>query len=91
MGHFVDVGTFECNPHHMFMRKNLRLEAVWGSRPEHFVRALPIQEKEEFPFSELISHVISLERVSDGFNVLHSGYCLDGIEAIKIAVKGGQV
>jgi len=89
MGHFVDVGTFECNPNHMFMRKNLRLEAVWGSGPEHFVRALPILEKNEFPFAELVSHIISLERVAESFNVLRSGYCLDGKETIKIAVEGG--
>ena len=29
-GHFVDTGTFECNPNQMLMRKNLRLEAAWG-------------------------------------------------------------
>lgn len=88
MGHFVDVGTFECNPNHMFMRKNLRLEAVWASRAEHFVRALPILEKNEYPFADLVSHVIPLERVAEGFNALHSGYNLDGKDAIKIAVKG---
>ncbi len=91
MGHFVDVGTFECNPNSMFMRKNLRFEAVWASRPEHFVRALPILEKQEYPYEDLISHVIPVERVAEGFNALHSGYRLDDKETIKIAVKGGAV
>jgi L-iditol 2-dehydrogenase len=89
MGHFVDVGTFDCNPNTMFMRKNLTFEAVWASRPEHFVRALPVLEKRDFPYEDLISHVIPLERVGEGFNALHSGYLLDGKETFKIAVKGG--
>ena len=88
MGHFVDVGTFQCNPNTMFLTKNLRFEAVWASQAEHFVRAMPILERREFPFEDLISHVIPLERVAEGFNALHSGYQLDGRDTIKIAVSG---
>ena len=89
VGHFVDTGTFECNPNQMLMRKNLRLEAVWASLPEHFVRALPILERNEYPFADVVSHTIPLDRVAEGFNALKSGYLLDGKEAIKIAVEGG--
>ena len=89
MGHFVDVGTFECNPNQMLMRKNLRLEAVWGFRTEDFVRGLTILERNEFAFADLISHVIPLDRVAEGFEALHGGYRLDGRDAIKIAVQGG--
>ena len=39
VGHFVDVGTVEVNPHRHFLRPNLRLEGVWGSRYHHFTRA----------------------------------------------------
>ena len=89
MGHFVDVGTFDCNPNRLFMRKNLRFEAVWASRPEHFVRGLPILEKNEFPFAEMISHTIPVDRVAEGFNALAGSYRLDGKDAIKIVVRGG--
>ena len=88
MGHFVDTGSLDFNPNTMLMQKNLRVEAIWGGRAEYFVRALPILEKNEFPFADLVSHVIPLERVAEGFNALHSGYNLDGKDAIKIAVKG---
>ncbi len=91
MGHFVDTGSFDCNPNQMFMRRNMRMEAVWASRPEHFVRAMPILEKNEFPFADLVSHVIPIDRVAEGFDALHSSYRLDGKDAIKIAVKGGLV
>lgn len=88
-GHFVDVGTFECNPNQMLMRKNLRLEAAWGFESEHFLRTLPMLEKYASFFEGFVSHIIPLEQVSDGFDALHSSYHLDGKDAIKIAVQGG--
>lgn len=88
MGHFVDVGTIEFNPNTMMMRKSLKMQAIWGSRPEHFVRAMPIIELRELPLEDLVSHVIPLESVAEGFNALHSGYRLDGKDVIKIVVKG---
>lgn len=89
LGHFVDTGTFECNPNQMLMRKNLRMEAVWGSAPEHFVRGLPIMERNDYPYAEVVSHTLPLERVADGFNALRGSYMLDEKETVKIAVGGG--
>lgn len=89
VGHFVDTGTFECNPNTMLMRKNLRFEAVWASLPEHFIRGLPILERNEYPFSEMVSHVLPLDRVAEGFNALAGSYQLDGKDVVKIGVKGG--
>jgi len=89
VGHFVDTGTFECNPNQMLMRRNLRFEAVWGSAPEHFVRGLPVMERGEYPFADMISHILPLERVGEAFEALHGKYTLDGKETIKIAVSGG--
>ena len=89
MGHFVDTGTFECNPNQMLLRKNLRLEAVWAFRTEDFVRALAVLERGDFPFADLVSHTLPLERVAEGFDALHAGYRLDGGDAVKIAVRGG--
>ena len=91
MGHFVDVGSLDFNPNLLLMRKNLRLEAIWGSRPEHFVRGLPILERNEFPIADMVSHIIPVDRVAEGFDALTGGYHLDGRDAIKIAVKGGAV
>jgi len=45
VGHFVDMGSIDFNINQLLMRKNLRLEAVWGSTYEHFVRGLPILKK----------------------------------------------
>lgn len=86
MGHFVDTGSVDFNPNQLMMRKNIHIEAIWGSRAEHFVRAMPILEKNEFAFADMVSHVIPLDRVSEGFHALAGTYTLDGKEAIKIAV-----
>lgn len=89
-GHFVDVGTFECNPNQMLMRKNLRLEACWGFEPHHFLRAVPMLEKHASLFDGFVSHILPLEDVAKGFDALHTTYHLDGRDAIKIAVKGAS-
>jgi threonine dehydrogenase-like Zn-dependent dehydrogenase len=78
MGHFVDVGTIELNPNQMLMRKNLRLEAIWGyGGNELFIRAVAILSRNEFPFAELVDPILPLERAADGFRrqayAVHSG------------------
>ena len=85
-GHFVDTGTFECNPNQMLMRKNLRLEAAWGFEGAHFMRSLALLQQYASLFEGFVSHVIPLERIADGFHALDSNYRLDGRDALKIAI-----
>lgn len=87
VGHFVDMGTIEFNINQMLMRKNLRVEAIWGSGYEHFVRGLPILEKNEFPFADMVSHVLPLSRVREGFDALNGTYKLGDETVIKIAIR----
>lgn len=87
VGHFVDIGSVAINPNQHFLRPNLRLEGIWGSRYQHFVRAVAILENQEVPFQAMVSHVLPLERVRDGFEALNGNYELDGQTAFKIAVK----
>ena len=89
VGHFVDIGSVSINPNQHLLRKNLRLEGIFASGYEHFVRGLPILERNEFPYADMVSHVLPLERVCDGFEALDGTYQLDGRTAIKIAVGGG--
>ncbi len=51
------------------------------------MRGIPIMERNEFPFSEMVSHTLPLERVSEGFHALAGGYHLDGKDAVKIALS----
>lgn len=90
VGHFVDTGSLELNPNRHFVRRNLRMEAIWGGRFPHFIRGIPILENNEFPFADLVSHVLPLERVADGFAALNSTYKLGDETVVKIAV-GSEV
>jgi L-iditol 2-dehydrogenase len=89
MGHFVDVGSLDFNPNQLLVRKNLRLEAILGyGGTETFVRGLPILERNEFPFADLVDPILPLERAADGFAALTGGYRLDGRDVIKVALRG---
>jgi threonine dehydrogenase-like Zn-dependent dehydrogenase len=89
MGHFVDIGSLQLNPNQELMRRNLRLEAVWGGgSPDYFVRAHQVMSRGEVPFQALVDPILPLERVAEGFDALHNGYKLGGKDVLKVAVKG---
>jgi L-iditol 2-dehydrogenase len=90
VGHYVDMGSIDFNINRLLMRQNLTFEAVWGSRFEHFVRGLPILEKNEFPFAEMVSHKLHLGDVQKGFAALNRDYRLDDETVIKIAVQAHE-
>ncbi len=85
-GHFIDVGAIPINPARHFLLPNMRLEGIWGSRFPHFVRGLSLLEQLEWPIGAMVSHILPLERVRDGFEALHHTYRLDGTDVIKIAL-----
>ena len=90
VGHFVDMGSIDFNINQLLMRKNLRVEAIWGSQYDHFVRAMPILEKNEFPYADMVSHKLSLFEVDKGFAALNGNYRLGDETVIKIAVQAHE-
>lgn len=90
VGNFVDMGPVSLNVNQLMMRRNMRVEAIWGSRSEHFIRGLPLLERNEYPFAEMVSHVLPLEDIGKGFDALNGTYRLGGEVVIKIAVQGGE-
>lgn len=88
VGHFVDTGEVTLSPHRHLLRRNLRLEGVWGSQPSHFIRALPLLERGDFPFAEMVSHILPLADAQRGFDALNGTYQLDGDTVVKIALRG---
>lgn len=87
VGHFVDMGSIDFNINQLLMRRNVRLEAIWGSRREDFVRGLPILEKHELPYEEMVSHVLSLEDIKKGFEALDGTYKMGDETVMKIVVS----
>jgi threonine dehydrogenase-like Zn-dependent dehydrogenase len=90
VGHFVDMGSIDFNINQLLMRKNLRLEAIWGSRYEHFVRGLRLLEKGEMPYAEMVSHTLPLEDVLKGFEALNGTYKIGDETVVKIVVQAGE-
>jgi len=90
VGNFVDMGPVTLNVNQLMMRRNIRMEAIWGSRSEHFVRGLPLLERNEFPFSAMVSHILPLEEIGKGFAALNGTYRLGDEVVIKIAVRGEE-
>lgn len=89
MGHFVDVGSLTLNPNQELMRKNLRLEAIWGTGgTDNFVRAARVLERLDLPLSALVTPV-PLTRIDDAFAALDGPYNLDGRDVVKLAMRGG--
>lgn len=87
VGHFVDMGSIDFNINQLLMRRNVRLEAIWGSRREDFVRGLPILEKHDLPYEEMVSHVLPLEDVKKGFEALDGTYKMGDETVMKIVVS----
>lgn len=85
-GHFVDIGEVPINPARHILIPNIRIEGIWGSRFPHFVRGLALLEQLDWPIADMVSHILPLERVRDGFEALNGTYRLDGSDAVKIAV-----
>ena len=61
------------------------MEVIWGSRSPHFLRGIPILENNEFPFADLVSHVLPLDQIANGFEALNGAYKLGDQTVIKIA------
>ena len=87
VGHFVNIGTVQVNPNLHFCRTNLRLEAIWGSRYNHFVAGMAHLERMEFPFADMVSHQLPLDRAADGFSALNGSYHLGDEEVVKITIS----
>jgi L-iditol 2-dehydrogenase len=87
LGAFTDRGDVAINPHWDLLQKNVTLYAMWGDEITDYAQALPLLEKLEYPYAEIVSHKVPLTRVKDAVDAIgKGGYVLDGRGAIKIAV-----
>jgi len=59
---------------------------AWGADTPHFVVGRGLIEAGTFPYADLISHTVGLERLADGIATIGGSYRLDGEEIRKIAV-----
>ena len=67
-GHYTDNGSVEIHPHWQINRKHVELRGCWGSRYEHFHRAVEIAARagNEKPWREMVSSRHGLQDVAKG-------------------------
>lgn len=65
-GHYTDNGSIDINPHWQINRKHVELRGCWGSRYEHFDRAVRIAARHgaSVPWSEMVGMKSDLASVS---------------------------
>jgi L-iditol 2-dehydrogenase len=67
-GHYTDNGSVEIHPHWQINRKHVELRGCWGSRYEHFYRAvaLAVAFGGARPWSDLAGTAVPFSRLADG-------------------------
>jgi D-arabinose 1-dehydrogenase-like Zn-dependent alcohol dehydrogenase len=71
-GHYTDNGSVEINPHWQINQKHVELRGCWGSRYEHFYRAVEIAT--QFGDSKAWRQMVSAN-----FVLRNAGAALDGV------------
>lgn len=85
-GHFTDVGDVPLNPFTHFTNKHINLVGVWGGKLPYFVQGKPLLESGKYPFAEMVSHILPLDRLGDVMRAISTDYRLDGKEVRKIVI-----
>jgi len=71
-GHYTDNGAVEIHPHWQINRKHVELRGCWGSRYEHFHRAVEIANRfgGDKPWRSMVSRSYDLEHVADALQAI---------------------
>ena len=82
-GHYTDNGSVEINPHIQINRKHVELRGCWGSKYEHFHRAVEIAARfgAHMPWREMVTATYRLEDASAALSAVESR------TAIKALIK----
>ena len=73
-GHYTDNGAIEIHPHWQINRKHVTLKGCWGSRYDHFHRAVELTARygELKPWREMVSGSYTLEQADDALRAVES-------------------
>ncbi len=73
-GHYTDNGAVEIHPHWQINRKHVELKGCWGSRYDHFHRAVELTARfgDVKPWREMVSGRYSLDRASEALEAVAS-------------------
>jgi len=71
-GHYTDNGAIEMHPHWQLNRKHVELKGCWGSRYDHFHRAVSLTARfgAMKPWREMVSGRFGLEQAGDALKAV---------------------
>jgi D-arabinose 1-dehydrogenase-like Zn-dependent alcohol dehydrogenase len=71
-GHYTDNGSFEMHPHWQLNRKHVELKGCWGSRYDHFHRAVALTTRFGMmkPWREMVSGRFGLEQANEALRAV---------------------
>ena len=71
-GHYTDNGSFEMHPHWQLNRKHVELKGCWGSRYDHFHRAVALTARfgAMKPWREMVSGRFGLEQANEALRAV---------------------
>lgn len=80
-GHYTDNGTVEIHPHWQINRKHVTLKGCWGSRYEHFHRAVELAARfgDRKPWREMVSGSYPLERAGEALAAVENRTALKAL------------
>jgi threonine dehydrogenase-like Zn-dependent dehydrogenase len=80
-GHYTDNGAVEIHPHWQINRKHVDLKGCWGSRYDHFHRAVALTAKygDQKPWREMVSGRYDLGKASDALAAVESRTAIKAI------------
>ena len=73
-GHYTDNGAVEVHPHFQINRKHVELRGCWGSRYDHFHRAVELTARygDMKPWRDMVSGRYTLEQASDALHAVET-------------------
>jgi threonine dehydrogenase-like Zn-dependent dehydrogenase len=73
-GHYTDNGAVEIHPHWQINRKHVEIKGCWGSRYDHFHRAVELTARfgDVKPWREMVSGRYTLDRAGDALEAVAS-------------------
>ncbi len=73
-GHYTDNGSVEIHPHWQINRKHVELKGCWGSRYDHFHRAVELTARygDLKPWREMVTGRYTLDRAADALAAVES-------------------
>jgi L-iditol 2-dehydrogenase len=80
-GHYTDNGSVEIHPHWQINRKHVTIKGCWGSRYEHFHRAVELAARygDRKPWREMVSGRYSLDEAGEALQAIERRLALKAI------------